>query len=74
MVLRHELGVTWSDGKRERREVTMTVRGDPTKHTAMAWTVGLPTGIAAKMVLDGKELDSSNCVFRKAVLGQCNLI
>ncbi|KAH9635552.1 hypothetical protein HF086_003166 [Spodoptera exigua] len=54
VVLRHELGVTWSDGKRERREVTMTVRGDPSKHTAMAWTVGLPTGIAAKMVLDGE--------------------
>ncbi|PZC85138.1 hypothetical protein B5X24_HaOG202902 [Helicoverpa armigera] len=54
VVLRHELGVTWSDGKRERREVTMAVRGDPTKHTAMAWTVGLPTGIAAKMVLDGE--------------------
>ncbi|XP_026732692.1 alpha-aminoadipic semialdehyde synthase, mitochondrial-like [Trichoplusia ni] len=54
VVLRHELGVTWTDGKRERREVTMTVRGDPTKHTAMAWTVGLPTGIAAKMVLDGE--------------------
>lgn len=54
MVLRHEIGVTWSDGKRERREVTMTVRGDPATHTAMARTVGLPTGIAAKMVLDGE--------------------
>lgn len=54
VVLRHELGVTWSDGKREKREVTMTVRGEPGKHTAMAWTVGLPTAIAAKMVLDGE--------------------
>lgn len=54
VVLRHEVGVTWSDGKRERRDVTMTVRGDPGSHTAMARTVGLPTAIAAKMVLDGK--------------------
>lgn len=54
VVLRHELGVTWSDGKKEKREVTMTVRGDPASHTAMARTVGLPTAIAAKMVLDGE--------------------
>ncbi|XP_041988048.1 alpha-aminoadipic semialdehyde synthase, mitochondrial [Aricia agestis] len=53
VVLRHEIGVTWSDGRRERREVTMAVRGGPT-HTAMARTVGLPTAIAAKMVLDGE--------------------
>ncbi|KAJ0175669.1 hypothetical protein K1T71_008828 [Dendrolimus kikuchii] len=57
VVLRHELGVTWSDGKRERKEVTMTVRGDPGSHTAMARTVGLPTAIAAKMVLDGEIQD-----------------
>ncbi|KAI5643420.1 saccharopine dehydrogenase NADP binding domain-containing protein [Phthorimaea operculella] len=54
VVLRHEIGVTWTDGKKERRDVTMTVRGDPATHTAMARTVGLPTGIAAKMVLDGE--------------------
>lgn len=54
VVLRHELGVTWSDGNKERREVTMAIRGDPASHTAMAKTVGLPTAIAAKMVLDGK--------------------
>lgn len=57
VVLRHEIGVTWSDGKKERREVTMTVRGDPATHTAMARTVGLPTAIAAKMVLDGNFND-----------------
>ncbi|KAG6453059.1 alpha-aminoadipic semialdehyde synthase, mitochondrial [Manduca sexta] len=54
VVLRHEVGVTWRDGKREMRDVTMTVRGDPSSHTAMARTVGLPTAIAAKMVLDGE--------------------
>ncbi|XP_061381480.1 alpha-aminoadipic semialdehyde synthase, mitochondrial [Danaus plexippus] len=54
VVLRHEVGVTWSDGRRERREVTMAVRGDVAQHTAMARTVGLPTAIAAKMVLDGE--------------------
>ncbi|XP_052739377.1 alpha-aminoadipic semialdehyde synthase, mitochondrial isoform X2 [Bicyclus anynana] len=54
VALRHEIGVTWSDGKKERREVTMTLRGDPHSHSAMARTVGLPTAIAAKMVLDGE--------------------
>ncbi|XP_045768568.1 alpha-aminoadipic semialdehyde synthase, mitochondrial [Maniola jurtina] len=54
VVLRHEIGVTWSDGKKERREVTMALRGDPASHSAMARTVGLPTAIAAKMVLDGE--------------------
>ncbi|KAG7306348.1 hypothetical protein JYU34_008972 [Plutella xylostella] len=57
VVLRHEVGVTWSDGRKERRDVTMTVRGDPASHTAMARTVGLPTAIAAKMVLDGEIQD-----------------
>jgi alpha-aminoadipic semialdehyde synthase len=52
------VGVTWSDGRKERREITMTVRGDPASHTAMATTVGLPTAIAAKMVLDGKGNES----------------
>lgn len=54
IVLRHEIGVTWKDGQRERRDVTLAVRGDPHTHTAMARTVGLPTAIAAKMVLDGE--------------------
>lgn len=64
MVLRHELEVTWSDGKKERREVTMAVRGDPSSHTAMARTVGLPTAIAAKMVLDGKFIKTDFGVLR----------
>ncbi|XP_063534757.1 alpha-aminoadipic semialdehyde synthase, mitochondrial isoform X2 [Cydia strobilella] len=54
VVLRHEVGVTWRDGRKERREVTMTVRGEPAGYTAMARTVGLPTAIAAKMILDGE--------------------
>ncbi|GBP80004.1 hypothetical protein EVAR_68358_1 [Eumeta japonica] len=54
VVLRHEVGVTWSEGRRERRDVTLSVRGVPGSHTAMARTVGLPTAIAAKMLLDGE--------------------
>ncbi|CAG9113301.1 unnamed protein product [Plutella xylostella] len=57
VVLRHEVGVTWGDGRKERRDVTMAVRGEPGAHTAMARTVGLPTAIAAKMVLDGEIQD-----------------
>lgn len=54
IVLRHEIGVTWRDGARERRDVTLAVRGWPSSHSAMARTVGLPTAIAAKMILDGQ--------------------
>lgn len=45
----------------------MAVRGDPSSHTAMARTVGLPTAIAAKMVLDGKHLNILQASFGSAV-------
>jgi alpha-aminoadipic semialdehyde synthase len=34
--------------------VDFIVYGDPNKYSAMAATVGFPTGIAAKMILDGE--------------------
>lgn len=53
IILRHEIDVEWLDGCRERRQVGMTVYGETNGYSAMAKTVGLPTGIATKMVLEG---------------------
>jgi saccharopine dehydrogenase (NADP+, L-glutamate forming) len=33
---------------------SLIVKGEDSKHTAMAQTVGLPLGIAAKLILQGK--------------------
>lgn len=68
VVLRHEVGVTWSDGRKERRDITMTVRGDSASHTAMARTVGLPTAIAAKMVLDGNYTPQTILLLRSGAV------
>jgi saccharopine dehydrogenase-like NADP-dependent oxidoreductase len=42
------------EGKTERVQASMVVIGDDREQTAMAKTVGLPLGIAAKLVLEGK--------------------
>lgn len=53
IVMRHEIGFI-SGGKRMRRKSTLVVKGEDSLHTAMAKTVGLPLGIAAKLLLEGK--------------------
>lgn len=52
--MRHEVGVRWADGSQETRHIGLIVYGDTHGHSAMAKTVGFPTGIAAKMVLEGR--------------------
>ena len=42
------------DGKTERVQASMVVKGEDRDRTAMAKTVGLPLGISAKLVLEGK--------------------
>ncbi|MDP4663929.1 MAG: saccharopine dehydrogenase NADP-binding domain-containing protein [Salibacteraceae bacterium] len=42
------------NGEKRQRESFMVIKGDDKVHTAMAKTVGLPVGIAAKMILTGK--------------------
>jgi saccharopine dehydrogenase-like NADP-dependent oxidoreductase len=42
------------NGEKHQRESFMVIKGDDKVHTAMAKTVGLPVGIAAKMILTGK--------------------
>lgn len=57
VVLRHELGVRWGDGRREQKGINFVVYGQPAVtggHSAMAVTVGFPAAIAAKMILDGE--------------------
>lgn len=54
VILRHDIGIRWPDGKRELRGVNMVIYGDPKGHSAMARTVGFPAAIAVKMILDGK--------------------
>lgn len=54
IIMRHEIGIEWSDKSRERHDVDFVVYGEPQRYTAMAATVGYPTAIAAKMVLDGE--------------------
>lgn len=55
ILMQHDVGVQWFDGSREKRQISFTVYGDTSAdgYSAMAKTVGLPTGIATKMVLTG---------------------
>lgn len=42
------------NGQKHHRETSLVVLGDDAHHTAMAKTVGLPMGIATKLILEGK--------------------
>lgn len=42
------------NGKKQHRESSLVVIGDDTHHTAMAKTVGLPLGIATRLILENK--------------------
>jgi saccharopine dehydrogenase-like NADP-dependent oxidoreductase len=52
IVMLHEIEYTLDDTQHSIHS-TLTVKGDDHVHTAMAKTVGLPLGIAAKLVLNG---------------------
>lgn len=54
ILMNHDIGVQWIDGSTEKRQVSLVVYGEENGYSAMAKTVGLPTGIATKMVLEGK--------------------
>ena len=54
IIMRHNIGIEWPDGTNEERYINLVVYGDPNGYSAMAKTVGYPTGIAAKMVLNGE--------------------
>ncbi len=53
IVMKHELSYQLK-GNHYKMEASLVVKGDNQTHTAMAKTVGLPMGIAAKLILQGK--------------------
>lgn len=54
ILMHHDVGVLWPDGQREQRRIDLVSYGDINGSSAMAKTVGLPTAIAVKMILDGQ--------------------
>ncbi|XP_029471025.1 alpha-aminoadipic semialdehyde synthase, mitochondrial [Rhinatrema bivittatum] len=61
IVMRNDFGVRHPSGHLEAKSVSLIVYGDLNGYSAMAKTVGYPTAIAAKMVLDG-EIESKGLV------------
>ncbi|CAG9856321.1 unnamed protein product [Phyllotreta striolata] len=61
VILRHDIGIVWPDNKMENRGINLVVYGDSDGHSAMAKTVGYPTAIAVKMILDG-EIQERGCL------------
>ncbi|KAM9633974.1 alpha-aminoadipic semialdehyde synthase, mitochondrial isoform 3-T4 [Morphnus guianensis] len=61
IVMRNEIGLRHPSGHLEDKFVDLVVYGDNKGYSAMAKTVGYPTAIAAKMVLDG-EIDAKGMV------------
>jgi len=61
VMMRHEIGIMWGDGQREHRGIDLVDYGQVGGYSAMARTVGLPTGIAAHMVLNGEIQTKGVC-------------
>lgn len=60
VILRHDIGILWPDNKRESKGINLVLYGDVNGHSAMARTVGYPTAIAVKMILDGNTMIKNN--------------
>jgi saccharopine dehydrogenase-like NADP-dependent oxidoreductase len=54
IVMQHEIRFTTPAGATRKEQSTLVVKGEDNLNTAMARTVGLPLGIAAKLLLEGK--------------------
>ncbi len=54
MIVMHHIFEYMQNGKQKTSTATLVVKGKDQKHTAMAQTVGLPLGIAAKLILRNK--------------------
>jgi saccharopine dehydrogenase-like NADP-dependent oxidoreductase len=54
IVMQHEISFTTPAGAIRKEQSTLVVKGEDNLNTAMARTVGLPLGIAAKLLLEGK--------------------
>lgn len=56
IVMRDSFGIRHPSGHLENKTIDLVVYGDINGFSAMAKTVGFPTAMAAKMLLDGKFL------------------
>ena len=54
VMLQHKFGIEWPDGRKETRTSTLCDYGDPDGYSSMAKLVGVPCGVATRMVLEGK--------------------
>ncbi|XP_067420389.1 alpha-aminoadipic semialdehyde synthase, mitochondrial isoform X1 [Emydura macquarii macquarii] len=61
IVMRNKIGMRHPSGHLEDKFINLVVYGDDKGYSAMAKTVGYPTAIAAKMILDG-EMDAKGMV------------
>lgn len=62
IVVRNTFGIRHPSGHLENKTIDLVAYGDINGFSAMAKTVGLPTAIAAKMLLTGKFDLPEDCV------------
>ncbi|XP_057296367.1 alpha-aminoadipic semialdehyde synthase, mitochondrial-like [Hydractinia symbiolongicarpus] len=62
ILLNHEVGIEWPNGKQETRNISLVSYGDPDGCSAMARTVSTPAAIAARMMLDGEVVTKGNVI------------
>ena len=53
LIMRHDVTAEYHDRNVENHHIDFVVYGDPGGYSAMAKTVGYPTAIATKMILEG---------------------
>lgn len=70
IVMRDSFGIRHPSGHLENKTIDLVVYGDFNGFSAMAKTVGLPTAMAAKMLLDG-EIETKGLMgpFSKEIYG-----
>lgn len=61
--MRDSFGIRHPSGHLENKTIDLVVYGDINGFSAMAKTVGLPTAMAAKMLLDGKFFSSEDYLY-----------
>lgn len=54
IIMRNDIGIRHPTGELETKHINLVVYGDADGFSAMGKTVGYPTAIVARMVLDGK--------------------
>ena len=65
VMLQHKFGIEWADGRKETRTSTLCEYGEKVGsggNSAMAKLVGVPCGVAVKMVLDGRIKDKVSSI------------